>query len=368
LHDASQCASGYCKDGKCCDSACTSALPDVRLGHLQHRHQRGRRGYLHGQLHLQCERRVPLQERPGLPSGASQCASNICTDGYCCNASCGSLCEACNVSGYVGTCTAIRRDGPGEECTGTGTCGGTCSGSGRVSTPVARSAAHVQGLQRSRLLLGHAQRRHRLRHDRLRRLDTICRNYSDLTSSRCKAFGTCKVANSSTARATPTPGPAPCAWSRAARVDLLPGRHLQRQWTCVDNGSSSCGLYLCSGSVCGTSCTGDAQCVSSAYCVARAAPRRSPTLGLHGGQRVPVGGLRGLRVLRLGIVQHLPGVQCLGPRGVVLRRDERRRSRHLHRHNTCNSSGQCKVKNGQACPASPTECVNSTCADGVCWQ
>jgi hypothetical protein len=62
----------------------------------------------------------------------SQCSSATCTDGVCCDKPCSGSCEACDVTGSIGTCSLVTGavHGSRVSCTGAGTtCGGTCSGS-----------------------------------------------------------------------------------------------------------------------------------------------------------------------------------------------------------------------------------------------
>lgn len=66
-------------------------------------------------------------------SKAEDCLSNSCADGVCCNSACGGVCEACNVSGKLGTCSPIPNNtDPSDECAddGAGMCGknGMCNG------------------------------------------------------------------------------------------------------------------------------------------------------------------------------------------------------------------------------------------------
>jgi len=49
----------------------------------------------------------------------TECASGNCVDGVCCNTGCGASCQACNVAGAIGTCTATDEVGCAPIC-GTG--------------------------------------------------------------------------------------------------------------------------------------------------------------------------------------------------------------------------------------------------------
>lgn len=72
----------------------------------------------------------------------TNCAQGFCVDGVCCNSSCTGTCEACNVTGSMGTCSAMPNGlddatgnavclGPDVACDGTGKClrevGGACA-------------------------------------------------------------------------------------------------------------------------------------------------------------------------------------------------------------------------------------------------
>ena len=63
----------------------------------------------------------------------NQCLSDFCIDGVCCDAVCSGQCEACNVSGFEGICSALSGSPRGGRaaCLGTGVCQGTCDGSAR---------------------------------------------------------------------------------------------------------------------------------------------------------------------------------------------------------------------------------------------
>ncbi len=61
----------------------------------------------------------------------TDCSSGICVDKVCCDTSCSSSCQACDVVGKVGTCSLVTGavHGTRVACTGAGTtCGGICNG------------------------------------------------------------------------------------------------------------------------------------------------------------------------------------------------------------------------------------------------
>jgi MYXO-CTERM domain-containing protein len=69
-------------------------------------------------------------------TGENECASGFCVDGVCCDTACDGQCEACDVSGSVGTCSPVTGAprGTRSDCASDGTvCGGTCDGVERAS-------------------------------------------------------------------------------------------------------------------------------------------------------------------------------------------------------------------------------------------
>jgi alpha-tubulin suppressor-like RCC1 family protein len=64
---------------------------------------------------------------------AAGCASGTtCSpDGYCCDTACAASCQACDIPGYLGTCTPVASGNPHgnrASCGTDATCGGTCGG------------------------------------------------------------------------------------------------------------------------------------------------------------------------------------------------------------------------------------------------
>jgi MYXO-CTERM domain-containing protein len=78
---------------------------------------------------------------PTKPTGfgcvaASDCAKGLCVDGVCCDTACAGQCEACDVVGSKGTCTAVvgAPHGSRAACPGGGTtCSAICDGKLRTS-------------------------------------------------------------------------------------------------------------------------------------------------------------------------------------------------------------------------------------------
>jgi hypothetical protein len=73
-------------------------------------------------------------------TSSSTCGSHNCVDGYCCDSTCSATCEACDVSGAVGTCSPIpsgsQPHGSRAPCAGQSTvCGGTCQGLATCTYP-----------------------------------------------------------------------------------------------------------------------------------------------------------------------------------------------------------------------------------------
>lgn len=75
---------------------------------------------------------------------ATDCASNFCTDGVCCNSTCLGDCVACDVDGLEGTCSPVEAGDPDDACDPddqTDACRtGTCNGSGACSVKADNTA------------------------------------------------------------------------------------------------------------------------------------------------------------------------------------------------------------------------------------
>lgn len=79
---------------------------------------------------------VPKLDNGDVCSNGSQCESDLCVDGVCCDKPCQGQCEACNLAGSEGTCsiTTGAPVGGRPQCVTDDTlCGGVCDGKLRTS-------------------------------------------------------------------------------------------------------------------------------------------------------------------------------------------------------------------------------------------
>ncbi|HMY19861.1 MAG TPA: C-type lectin domain-containing protein, partial [Polyangium sp.] len=139
---AAQCASGHCVDGVCCDSACTGICqacteqlkrvgPDGTCGPIQYDTDPENEcfgGACTGDGHCKQYNGVPC-------SSPTDCLSNYCVEGVCCNNVCNGLCQSCSAAkksaGFDGQCGFTAADiDPDNECIP-----GECNGSGACNQP-----------------------------------------------------------------------------------------------------------------------------------------------------------------------------------------------------------------------------------------
>lgn len=150
--DNLECASGFCTDGVCCDSACPGLCDRcnasgtcVPAGPLDGGNPCGAFRCLAdaGSCTTSCtgvascaSAAVCLTNQCLFPKPngstctvAGECANGNCVDGTCCNSACGAACDACDVPGSLGTCTfsPLGRSCGVYACSGTSaTCPTSC--------------------------------------------------------------------------------------------------------------------------------------------------------------------------------------------------------------------------------------------------
>jgi hypothetical protein len=241
--DNLMCKSGFCVDGVCCNTACTTAcyacsttLTGVSSGTCSpvsagtdpknSCKDDGSPTCLNNGL---CDGLGACQKYPvstGCTAQActtgSQCTSGWCYDGVCCSTSCGGTCKACSAAkkGYSvdGLCENIKDNlDPDNECGTMGT--GTCSSNGV-----------------------------------------------------CNGTGSCRVTTAGTVCA-----PAACVGTSSAAAES----ECSATGTCTPKMTTSCSPYICdtATSACKTTCASDADCVTGLKCsggVCMAKPNATP--------------------------------------------------------------------------------------------
>jgi hypothetical protein len=90
---------------------------------------------------------VPRKAPGASCSTSAECASSFCVDGVCCDGSCGGQCEACDVAGVEGVCTAVSGAPHGSRlrcATDQSACGGQCDGADHDSCAYPNAATNCR--------------------------------------------------------------------------------------------------------------------------------------------------------------------------------------------------------------------------------
>ena len=122
---SAQCASTYCRDGVCCDGPCDGRCRSCGLD--------GAKGQCNLVLRAEdpdtcagtntCDASGACKVINGFSCTApTECLSNFCRDGVCCNGACSGSCRDCALVDHVGTCTAVTSGEDADSCTGNDTC------------------------------------------------------------------------------------------------------------------------------------------------------------------------------------------------------------------------------------------------------
>jgi hypothetical protein len=256
--DVDQCTAGVCAT---CATSCTGNQ-DCKAGIL-----------CQGNV---CVGNLPLGSTCQL---GTQCGSNQCVDGRCCQDVCNAPCHRCDLDS-TGVCRPIGTGlDPDEECAGVGLCGGTCNGAGGCQFPggqvVCDACARCDGRG-------------------------ACASYLPAGTDPADECPACQVCPGGPGGCVPAAaGLDPmqdCAETPAASCGLdgaCDGQGQCRPWTagtpcapsscasgveqiedtcdgagrCVERGSRSCGFYRCADATrCASACASHADCVPEGFC------------------------------------------------------------------------------------------------------
>ena len=150
------CGSGFCADGVCCNVACTDTCRACNLGPLAGTCSLLTPGAIDANPTGACAAPSSCAAGGACATGRKsngavctadrECGSNNCIDGVCCESACAGKCRSCN--NPTGTCTNARDgDDPRTDCSGDGACGGTCNGRGACRYPASGLKCRDAGCQ-----------------------------------------------------------------------------------------------------------------------------------------------------------------------------------------------------------------------------
>jgi hypothetical protein len=131
---AVECASGFCVDGVCCNTAC-AGLCQACSAAKKGAGANGTCGSIaantdpDNECATECNGAGACEAVNGTACTlATQCQSGFCTDGFCCNSACNGVCQACSAAkngGMNGACGNVPNAAdPDSECAGVTTCDG----------------------------------------------------------------------------------------------------------------------------------------------------------------------------------------------------------------------------------------------------
>ena len=194
-------------------------------------------------------------------AAADQCETGYCASGVCCNTACAAgPCQACNVSGSVGTCETVPVTSPGSPsctpyvCNGsTIACPTTCTADAQCSAASYCSAGSCIAKQAT---------------------GTTCTADDQCSGDTC-ANGICVgiQANGTTCTAAEQCGSGNCVSGICCNTACLGACATCTTGSCAiaaatRAGAPSCAPYVCDGltTACPTKCSADAQCTTADYC------------------------------------------------------------------------------------------------------
>jgi len=250
---ASDCSSGFCVDGVCCDSKCDGVCQACTAS----RKGSGTDGVCGAIPPAKDSKDACALFQGAACSNDAECASGVCADGVCCDARCTGQCESCAVPGSVGTCTpAIGAPLAGKAAcdAGSDSCGArVCDGLDRAScagyAPTAKSC-RIAG----------------------------CVDGIETLPASCDGKGACPAATTKTCEPfvcgdgvclTRCTADSECKDGyRCAAGKCVTGAYCANERTLRNPGTADadCSPYLCEGTACKTSCASSLECAGGYVC------------------------------------------------------------------------------------------------------
>ena len=138
---AGECVSGFCADWVCCDAACSGTCLACNLVASPGKCGAVLSGQADANAAIPC---TGVQACDGTGSckkaggractQASECASGKCADGVCCDSECSGSCMSCNLTGKLGSCSAVPSGKADAKATTPCTGDKVCDGAGACLT------------------------------------------------------------------------------------------------------------------------------------------------------------------------------------------------------------------------------------------
>ncbi|MBK8252714.1 MAG: hypothetical protein IPK82_08605 [Polyangiaceae bacterium] len=291
-----ECQSGNCIDGVCCNSTCTQSCQACNIA-----------GSL-GTCTNIASGQDPSNECSGTQvcngsgvckkvnadacANGSECLSANCADGLCCNTACSGTCQACNITGSLGTCSNVPNgQDPSSECPG----GTSCNGAAACTLFTNGTACTINGECSSGACVD----------------GVCCNNTCNGTCQACNITGSVGTCTNVPSNQDPANECAGGECNGAAACEVANGAACSTATQCQ---SGFCTDGVCCSSACGATCQ---------------ACNIAGSVGTCG--NIPA--------------NTDPGNECAG--------------------GECNGSGACEVANGGTCTLS-SQCISGNCVDGVC--
>ena len=228
----SLCVSKFCVAGLCCDKLCDGPCVSCAI--------KGKEGTCSARpINTACSVSEPKACNGkgkcllvnGQKCGAdSDCISDICKDGFCCDRACDKICESCKLAGLQGYCAQLpaKTDLEGECIGKDAKCGGTCDGKNQCEFPgkgTSCGASPCMACDGTGECTTTPVDDSKCQVD-CDKLDTPCRDYHDLVDNRCESLGLCKQPNDPKACTRYTELKCSDAGPDRGAVDLRPGPDL----------------------------------------------------------------------------------------------------------------------------------------------
>ena len=136
---SSECQFGHCVDGVCCSTTCQTGCWQCDGAGTAGTCTLVANGQPDppscGGVHV-CNGAGSCVGGIGQPcTSGAQCTSYLCVDGVCCDGACAGVCQACNVAGFVGTCSPVPAGQHDDYPPGVCAAPNQCDGSGACQHP-----------------------------------------------------------------------------------------------------------------------------------------------------------------------------------------------------------------------------------------